>query len=120
MSNNVLVKGSCASGCIYSQASDSAASTLVEVEKGPDINAIVGQKIEFPINTVFYGNTPYENTRIVETLPAGLEYIQSSCKIDSCNGCTACGGDPVVTTDAGSNTILTWTWEISMDREPSL
>ena len=52
MSNNVLAKGSCASGCIYSQASDSAASTLVEVDKGPDINAIVGQIIEFPINSV--------------------------------------------------------------------
>ena len=90
MSNNVQAKGSCASGCVYSQAADSAASTLVDVNKGEDVSTIVGQSIEFPINIVFYGNTPYENTRIVETLPSGLEYIDWSCKLDSCSGCTAC------------------------------
>lgn len=109
MSNNVQIKGSCASGCVYSQAADSAASTLVDVNKGEDVSTIVGQTIVFPINIVFYGNTPYENTRIVETLPSGLEYIDWSCKLDSCSGCTACGGTPTVTTDAGQNTILTWT-----------
>lgn len=109
MSNAVQVKGSCASGCVYSQATDSAASTLVEVNKGQDVSAIVGQTVEFPINIVFYGSTPYENTRIVETLPSGLDYVLSGCKPDSCTGCTACGGSPVVTMGTGGSTVLTRT-----------
>lgn len=107
-SNSVAVEGSCASGCVYSRANDSATSYQVALDKGPDVTAIVGDEIVFPINASFRGSTVFAEASLVERLPSGLEYLGDTCISDTCALCAACGGSPTVSSDGSGNTIVTW------------
>ncbi|MDF0589564.1 isopeptide-forming domain-containing fimbrial protein, partial [Methanotrichaceae archaeon Mx] len=99
--NNAYVFGTCENGCIYSQDQDVAYTARINITKDPDSVETIGGFSNFTIRVEYWGDGEYyNNTRIVDTLPAGLKYDSHDCILDTNNeGC----GDFDVT-----GNVLTW------------
>ena len=78
--DTVTVNGYCSTGCIYSTATDTAWVHAVEgLYKSPDLQtATIGEEVTFDIFSSYWGTSNYENVLIIDTLPAGLEYVSST------------------------------------------
>jgi len=78
--DTVTVSGYCGTGCEYSTATDTAWVHAVEgLYKSPDLQAAtIGEEVTFDIFSSYWGTSNYENVLIIDTLPAGLEYISST------------------------------------------
>ncbi len=78
--DTVTVNGYCSTGCIYSTATDTAWVQTVEgIFKSPDLQtATIGEEVTFTVSVSFWGTSSYQNVQIIDTLPAGLEYVTSA------------------------------------------
>lgn len=78
--DTVTVNGYCSTGCIYSTATDTAWVQTVEgIFKTPDLQtATIGEEITFDASVSYWGTSDYQNVQIIDTLPAGLEYVTST------------------------------------------
>ena len=78
--DTVTVNGYCSTGCVYSTATDTAWVQTVEgIFKSPDLQtATIGEEITFTVSVSYWGTSNYQNVQIIDTLPAGLEYVTSS------------------------------------------
>ena len=95
MVNNVTVKGTCPNGCVYSLDEDVAYVSRVNVTKGDEAIKTIGDYANFTIEVEYWGSgESYNNSRIIDRLPAGLKY--------SSYNCSGCGSFSI----SGSN--LTW------------
>ena len=92
--NNAYVFGTCENGCIYSQDDDAAYTARINITKDPDAVETIGGFVNFTIVVEYWGiNEIYNNTRIVDTLPAGLKYHSYEC-VDC--GTANVAGNPLV------------------------
>ncbi|WP_048144495.1 DUF7507 domain-containing protein [Methanothrix harundinacea] len=99
--NNAYVFGTCENGCIYSQDDDAAYTARINITKDPDSVETIGGFANFTIRVEYWGEGEnYNNTRIVDTLPAGLKYDSYQCVNDTKN--EGCG-----TLDVTGN-VVTW------------
>ncbi|MBU7036705.1 MAG: DUF11 domain-containing protein [Theionarchaea archaeon] len=78
--DTVVVNGYCSTGCVYSTATDTAWVQTVEgIFKTPDVQtATIGEEITFDVSISYWGASSYENVLVIDTLPAGLEYVSST------------------------------------------
>jgi uncharacterized repeat protein (TIGR01451 family) len=78
--DTVTVTGRCSTGCEYSTATDTAYVQTVEgIFKSPNLQtATIGQEITFNASVSYWGTSNYQNVQIIDTLPAGLEYVSST------------------------------------------
>ncbi len=78
--DTVTVNGYCSTGCIYSTATDVAYVQTVEgLFKTPDLQtATIGEEITFTVSVSYWGTSSYQNVQIIDTLPAGLQYVTST------------------------------------------
>jgi uncharacterized repeat protein (TIGR01451 family) len=78
--DTVTVTGRCGTGCIYSTTTDTAWVQTVEgIFKSPNLQtATIGEEVTFTASVSYWGTSNYQNVQIIDTLPAGLEYVTSS------------------------------------------
>jgi uncharacterized repeat protein (TIGR01451 family) len=78
--DTVTVNGYCSTGCVYSTASDTAWVQTVEgIFKSPNLQtATIGEEVTFTVSVSYWGTSNYQNVQIIDTLPAGLEYVTST------------------------------------------
>ena len=78
--DTVIVSGYCSTGCVYSTSSDEAYTHTIEgLFKSPDLQtATIGEEVTFDISSSYWGTSNYQNVQIIDTLPAGLEYVTST------------------------------------------
>ena len=88
--NNVSVKGVCPNGCIYSQDGDLAIASRVNITKSDSPDESIGDYANFTIVVDYWGSSEkYNNSRIIDTLPAGLKYAGHNCS--GCGSFSASG-----------------------------
>ena len=78
--NTATATGYCSTGCIYSTTTDTSYVQTVEgLFKSPDLQtATIGEEVTFTASVSYWGTSSYSNVLIIDTLPAGLEYITST------------------------------------------
>ena len=76
LANTVSVKGVCQNGCIYSQDGDFAIASRINISKSDSPDESIGDYANFTIVVDYWGSgEKYNNSRIIDTLPAGLKYF---------------------------------------------
>ncbi|MBU7009885.1 MAG: DUF11 domain-containing protein [Theionarchaea archaeon] len=78
--DTVTVNGYCSTGCVYSTATDTAYVQTVEgLFKSPNLQtATIGEEVTFTVSVSYWGTSNYQNVQIIDTLPAGLQYVLST------------------------------------------
>jgi len=78
--DTVTVSGYCSTGCVYSTATDTTFVQTVEgLFKTPNLQtATIGEEVTFTVSVSYWGTSNYQNVQIIDTLPAGLEYVTST------------------------------------------
>lgn len=101
LANTVSVKGVCQSGCIYSQDGDFAIASRINISKSDSPDESIGDYANFTIVVDYWGSgEKYNNSRIIDTLPAGLKYSSHNCS--GCGSFSASGQN--LTWDLGNFT----------------